>query len=72
MRQPTSAGNVAEVLLELSERRDLHGIFHWAGKETISRFEMGQRILQHFGLPLDSIESVCKQTNPSTPTAPAT
>lgn len=63
-RQPTTVGNVAEVLLELSERRDLHGIFHWAGSETVSRFEMGQRILQHFGLPLDSIESVCKSDDP--------
>ena len=64
IRQPCSAGNVAEVLLELSERRDLHGIFHWAGSEQLSRFEMGQRILRHFGLPLDSIESVCKSDDP--------
>ncbi len=41
MRQPCSASNVAEVLLELTERRDLHGLFHWAGSETLSRFEMG-------------------------------
>jgi dTDP-4-dehydrorhamnose reductase len=60
IRQPCSASNVAEVLLELTERRDLHGIFHWAGSESLSRFAMGQRILQHFGLPLDSIKSVCK------------
>ncbi len=56
IRQPCSAGNVADVLLELSERRDLHGIFHWAGSETLSRFEMGQRILRpvsytHLTLP---------------------
>jgi dTDP-4-dehydrorhamnose reductase len=60
MRQPCSASNVAEVLLELTERRDLHGLFHWAGSETLSRFEMGQRILKHFGLPLDAIESACR------------
>ena len=60
MRQPCSASNVAEVLLELTERRDLHGLFHWAGSETLSRFEMGQRILKHFGLPLDAIESTCR------------
>lgn len=60
IRQPCSADNVAEVLLELTERRDLHGIFHWAGSEQLSRFEMGQRILQHFGRPLDSIESCSK------------
>jgi len=60
IRQPCSASNVAEVLLELTERRDLHGIFHWAGSETLSRFEMGQRILTHFGLSPDLIESACK------------
>tara|TARA_B100000989_G_scaffold148407_1_gene110613 strand:+ start:3462 stop:4355 length:894 start_codon:yes stop_codon:yes gene_type:complete len=60
IRQPCSASNVAEVLLELTERRDLHGLFHWAGSETISRFEIGQRILKHFGLPLDAIESACR------------
>jgi dTDP-4-dehydrorhamnose reductase len=60
MRQPCSASNVAEVLLELTERRDLHGLFHWAGSETLSRFEMGQRILKHFALPLDAIESACR------------
>ena len=60
IRQPCSASNVSEVLLELSERRDLHGLFHWAGSETLSRFEMGQRILKHFALPPDAIESACR------------
>ena len=65
IRQPCAASNVADVLLELSERRDLHGIFHWAGSEKLSRFEMGQRILKHFGLPLDSIQSVCQSDDPA-------
>ena len=64
IRQPCSASNVAEVLLELSERRDLHGIFHWAGSEIISRFEMGQRILRHFGLPLDKVEATSLSDDP--------
>lgn len=63
-RQPCSAGNVADVMLELTERRDLHGIFHWAGSEILSRFEMGQRILKHFGLPVDSIEAASIQDDP--------
>ena len=63
IRQPCSASNVAEVLIELTERRDLHGIFHWAGSETLSRFEIGKRILKHFGLPLDAIESACRDDN---------
>jgi dTDP-4-dehydrorhamnose reductase len=71
IRQPCSATNVADVLLELSERRDLHGIFHWAGAETMSRFEMGQRILTHFGLPLDNVQSVCKQDTPELTNRPS-
>lgn len=65
IRQPCSTSNVAEVLLELTERRDLHGIFHWAGAETMSRFEIGQRILQHFGLPLSSVQSACQSDDPA-------
>ncbi|MFU8847389.1 MAG: SDR family oxidoreductase [Opitutales bacterium] len=65
IRQPASAENVAEVMLELSERRDLHGLFHWAGSETLSRFEIGQRILKHFGFPLDAVESACQKDDPA-------
>lgn len=57
IRQPASVENIADVMLELSERRDLHGLFHWAGAEPLSRFEIGKRILDHFGLPSDSIEA---------------
>lgn len=64
IRQPCSVGNVADVMVELSERRDLHGLFHWAGSETLSRFEIGQRILKHFGLPLESIESASIKDDP--------
>lgn len=65
IRQPASAENVAEVMLELTERRDLHGIFHWAGSETLSRFEMGQRILRHFGMDPAVIESACQKDDPA-------
>ena len=65
IRQPASAENVAEVMLELSERRDLHGLFHWAGSETLSRFEIGQRILRHFGMDPTAIESVSQQNSSS-------
>lgn len=65
IRQPCSAGNVAEVMLELSERRDLSGIFHWAGAETLSRFEMAQRILAHFNKPPDSVCAI--DTDPNNP-----
>ncbi len=57
IRQPLSAANLGEVLVELCERRNLHGLFHWAGNETVTRHEMGLRILKRFGLPEDLIQS---------------
>jgi dTDP-4-dehydrorhamnose reductase len=49
-RQPCSAGNLAEVMVELCERNDLRGIFHWAGTELLSRYEIGRRIREYFKL----------------------
>lgn len=59
-RQPCSAENVAEVLVELCERHDLRGLFHWAGTELLSRHEIGRRIREHFQLtekqaPLEAV-----------------
>lgn len=56
IRQPVSADNIADVIIELLERKNLHGLFHWAGAETLSRYEIGQRILKHFNLPDNLIE----------------
>ncbi|MGE9290355.1 MAG: SDR family oxidoreductase [Puniceicoccales bacterium] len=58
IRQPCSAGNVAEVAVELAERNDLHGIFHWAGKDEVSRADLGRAVLKRFGLPEDRIDVV--------------
>ncbi|PAW63258.1 MAG: NAD(P)-dependent oxidoreductase [Opitutia bacterium Tous-C1TDCM] len=49
-RQPCTAENLAEVLLELCERPDLRGVHHWAGTELLSRFELGERLRAHFKL----------------------
>ena len=46
--QPCSAENLAEVLVEICERRDLHGLFHWAGTELLSRYELGVRVRERF------------------------
>ena len=45
-RQPCSADNVASVVVELLERPNLNGLFHWAGSEVITRYELGLRILE--------------------------
>lgn len=49
-RQPCTAANLADVLLELAGRPDLRGLFHWAGTELVSRHELGRRIREHFKL----------------------
>ena len=64
IRQPASAPNVAEVMLELTERRDLHGLFHWAGRQELSRYEMGRQILRHFDHPEDAIEAARAEGDP--------
>lgn len=66
MRQPNAADNIAAVMVELCERSTLNGIFHWAGAEPISRYEMGRRILHKFNLPAHLIDPV-EDTNPNRP-----
>ena len=61
-RQPCSAENVSEVIVELCERVDLKGKFHWAGAETLSRLEVGTQILKHFKLPETLIEESSQKT----------
>lgn len=48
-RQTSSAENVSQLVVELIERPNLNGLFHWAGSEEISRYELGCKILQRFG-----------------------
>ncbi len=55
IRQPCSAENVGAVIVELLERPNLNGLFHWAGSEEISRYQLGLEILDHFGFREDRI-----------------
>lgn len=50
-RQVCSAESVAALLLALAPRRDLSGVFHWAGARSVSRWEMGTAICARFGVP---------------------
>lgn len=63
IRQPVSATNVAELTIELCQRPNLHGIFHWAGAETLSRYEIGRRIADHFQLPADLVVAAQSEGN---------
>ncbi len=55
IRQPVEVSNLADVTIELCERTNLSGLFHWAGTEAMSRHEIGVRIARHFGLDADSL-----------------
>jgi dTDP-4-dehydrorhamnose reductase len=50
IRQPVEVSNLADVTIELCDRANLSGLFHWAGTEALSRHEIGLRIARHFGL----------------------
>lgn len=59
IRQPVAAANLADACVELAERPNLSGIFHWAGRDALSRHEMGERIARRFGLdPEKVVEAV--------------
>jgi len=64
MRQPVSAINVADVLTELIERPNLHGLFHWAGPQSLSRYDIGRGILKHFGLPENLVVPALSASQP--------
>ncbi len=50
IRQVAMADNLAGVLVELCARRELCGIFHWAGAEPVSRHWLGQAVAARFGI----------------------
>jgi dTDP-4-dehydrorhamnose reductase len=59
-RQACTAENLAEVLVELCERDNVRGVYHWAGSELLSRYELGRRIREQFKLsptqaPLEAV-----------------
>lgn len=62
-RQPCSAENAAEVLIELIERRDPLGVVHWAGMESLSRLEIGRRVANHFKLRADELIEAARRTD---------
>ena len=49
-RQPCTADNLAEAMVELCERREVLGVRHWAGTELLSRYALGVKIRERFKL----------------------
>lgn len=64
IRQVCSADNLAAALLELAARPGLAGIFHWAGAEPASRWEIGRRMAAHFGVAERWLEPVARAATP--------
>jgi dTDP-4-dehydrorhamnose reductase len=54
-RTPISVLDAAGALLELARRPELGGIFHLAGPERVSRYELGLRMARAFGLPEERV-----------------
>lgn len=48
-RTPVSVSNVAELLA----KKDVQGLFHWAGTTVVNRWEMGKQIAAKLGVPND-------------------
>lgn len=73
IRQPCTAGNLAEAMLELCERRDFRGVLHWAGAEPLSRVELARRIRARFKLSPDlaPIEEIARAEDPAAARRPA-
>lgn len=70
MRQPVGLTNLADALVELCERRELSGVYHWAGAEALSRHEIGLRLCRHFGLDAAEIAAAESSQAPSDPPRP--
>lgn len=71
IRQPVAVTNLADVCVELAERDNLSGIFHWGGRDAMSRHEMGVRIARRFGLdPAGLVRPISYADIPNLPPRP--
>jgi dTDP-4-dehydrorhamnose reductase len=66
-RNPIDADTLSCLLLELIARGSAAGIFHVGATESISRFDLGVKLAQKMGLPVDLVQ---RQTQPLPGRAP--
>jgi dTDP-4-dehydrorhamnose reductase len=64
IRQVCTADNMAEALVELAGREDLRGVFHWAGSEPMSRWDLGLKMAAHFGVSADRLQAMSRSDTP--------
>ncbi|MDR2429677.1 MAG: sugar nucleotide-binding protein [Puniceicoccales bacterium] len=62
--QPLSVTHLAETLIELCERPNLSGVYHWAGADATSPHAFAQRIARHFGLDPAPLVTPADATSP--------
>ncbi|MFN3386362.1 MAG: SDR family oxidoreductase [Candidatus Thermochlorobacter sp.] len=71
-RSPISVETLAQIVLEfaLDAAREAKGIFHAVGSERLSRYEIGKKIFEHFGVPESSYRAASLDSVVSTPLRP--
>jgi dTDP-4-dehydrorhamnose reductase len=69
-RCPIAACDLAAAILELADSPHT-GVFHLAGSERLSRYEIGMRLARRFGWPTATIEAKNIRDVPMTPARPA-
>lgn len=69
-RQPCTADDLAAALWELVERRELRGLFQWAGAELVSRYELGRQVRERFQLS-EGLAPILAVTRADTPAVAA-
>lgn len=63
IKRPLSVERLSSLLCEICERQKLSGIYHFAGLESLSRYDMACSIAKYFGLDPDKyIEKVSSET----------
>lgn len=65
-RQPCSADNLAAVLVELCSRTDCDGLFHWGGRDLISRYDLLVAFRRRLGLD-EATAPIARQTRAEVP-----
>jgi dTDP-4-dehydrorhamnose reductase len=64
IRQICTADNMAEALVELAARADLTGVFHWAGTEPMSRWDLGLKMAAHVGVSAERLQPMTRADTP--------
>ena len=55
---------LAAALVALATRRGLSGVFHWAGAEPVSRWDLGVKIAAHLGFSEKWLQPVVRADTP--------